>query len=185
MNIIIKAAQLAKKLHEGQFRKYSGAPYISHTARVAGRMATHPIATEELVAAAFLHDVIEDCNVTDTELLESLSSVTAEWELDVRIRNTVYYVEWMTNKSLGSPLNRKKRKEMDAECLETAPKEVKVLKMLDRIDNLRELPPDDGFTAKYAEESLYLINCIGDADDDLKNEAIELINDILGVDEPA
>lgn len=63
MSLIIDAAQFAATAHKGQVRKYNGRPYISHPIRVAGRVATHPEASEELVAAAFLHDVVEDCNV--------------------------------------------------------------------------------------------------------------------------
>ena len=60
MHIILKAAAFARRAHAGQRRKYNDRPYIVHPARVAGRVAAHPQATETMVAAAFLHDVVED-----------------------------------------------------------------------------------------------------------------------------
>ena len=57
-----KAYQFAKKSHEGQKRKYSGEPYINHPVEVMQIVSTVPH-TEEMLAAALLHDVVEDCGV--------------------------------------------------------------------------------------------------------------------------
>ena len=56
-NIVVRAASLAAKLHDGQVRK-DGTPYFQHPARVATILARAG-ADDELVAAGFLHDVIE------------------------------------------------------------------------------------------------------------------------------
>lgn len=61
-NLIIEAATLAAKLHAGQTRKASlvpGVPYLSHLMEVAG-MVQSAGGSDEAVAAAWLHDVLED-----------------------------------------------------------------------------------------------------------------------------
>jgi len=104
-NIILKAAAFARQAHAGQRRKYNDRPFIIHPARVAGRVAAHPQATETMVAAAFLHDVVEDTPHT-------LGEVTAEFGPEV-----ARLVEELTNPSKGSKASRSERKQQDREHL--------------------------------------------------------------------
>lgn len=60
------AEAVARGAHAGQFDK-SGADYITHPARVAERVRRQGGA-DEAVAAAWLHDVLEDCDVPSTDL---------------------------------------------------------------------------------------------------------------------
>jgi (p)ppGpp synthase/HD superfamily hydrolase len=76
MNLIIKAADLANIAHEGQKRKYNGRPYIEHLMRVAGRVTLLSDSTEEEIAAAWLHDVIEDC---DEKYIRGPSVLATSW----------------------------------------------------------------------------------------------------------
>lgn len=57
------ALTIATKAHEGQTDK-AGAPYIFHPIRVANRCLT-----DEEKIVALLHDVIEDSNITSSDLL--------------------------------------------------------------------------------------------------------------------
>ncbi len=59
----IEAEALARRAHEGQTDK-SGRPYIGHPARVAARVH----GDELLEAVAWLHDVVEDTDVTLADL---------------------------------------------------------------------------------------------------------------------
>lgn len=161
-NIILAAADLARRAHEGQVRKYNGTPYVRHPARVASRVALYPGSTEEMVAAAFLHDVLEDTQVRPSEITQATNEKVTE------------LVVWMTNPSKGSKLSRAERKAMDREHLQKAPRQVKVIKMLDRIDNLSEMRGAEGsFVGLYVNESLMLAEVVGDADESLKKELIE------------
>ena len=58
--VITAAKMMAGKAHEGQFRKYSGLPYIIHPIEVATTVEAYG-GTDEMIAAALLHDVVEDC----------------------------------------------------------------------------------------------------------------------------
>lgn len=64
-NVAAAAAQLARRAHEGQTDK-AGEPYISHPERVAAAAgAAAPAAVRAQVqAVAWLHDAVEDTNVT-------------------------------------------------------------------------------------------------------------------------
>lgn len=157
--IVLRAAQLARQAHGHQTRKYTGRPYIEHPARVAGMVAIHPLATEEMIAAAFLHDTLEDTGLSQ----EQIEKATNRWTLEL--------VRYLTNASKGSKLPRAERKKMDREHLAKAPVEAKIIKLIDRIDNLREMEGAQAdFMKLYAEESLLLLAVIGDADSRLNVE---------------
>jgi len=164
MNIILKAAAFARQAHAEQRRKYNDRPYIQHPARVAGRVAAHPRATEAMVAAAFLHDVVEDTPHT-------LEEVSAEFGLEV-----ARLVAELTNPSKGSKAPRRERKQLDRDHLAQVTLEAWIIKLLDRIDNLQEMVDAPGnFRRKYCEESRLLADVISDADPELKAELLDSI----------
>lgn len=57
------ALAVAASLHQGQTRTGSGLPYITHPVMVAG-MVEASGASDDVVTAALLHDVIEDTELT-------------------------------------------------------------------------------------------------------------------------
>ena len=62
-SLIPIAALYAEAAHEGQFRKYTGGAYIEHPRRVAAQAAFLGL-PYSAICAAYLHDVVEDCNVS-------------------------------------------------------------------------------------------------------------------------
>ena len=69
-DMIIRAYEYAKNLHEGQFR-VSGEPYISHPVAVAEIVAGLELDTDS-ICAALLHDTVEDCSEkTDLAQIEA------------------------------------------------------------------------------------------------------------------
>ena len=66
-SLTVIAESIARRAHRGQLDK-SGADYITHPARVAAKVYEQG-GTDAAVAAAWLHDVIEDCEVTASDLL--------------------------------------------------------------------------------------------------------------------
>lgn len=169
-NLIIEAARFAEKAHGDQKRKYGGQPYIHHPARVAARTTLIPEVDEVAVAVAWLHDVVEDTKVSPMEIEEKFGE------------RVVQGVLWLTNVSTGSSEKRAIRKKLDRDHIEQAPNIYKQIKMYDRLDNLSDLHWSDAdpvWKAKYAKESLLLIDAIGSAQptlaDFIRNICEELI----------
>lgn len=124
--MIRKAAEFAAEAHKGAFRKGSRVPYIYHPMEVA-LIVAQMTEDEEVIAAAYLHDVLEDTDVTEGELEEKfglrvLQLVAAETE----------------NKSLSW----KERKETTIRHLEAASWEVKLLALADKLSNMRTTARD-------------------------------------------
>lgn len=148
MSIIIAAAQFAEKAHRGQVRKFTNRPYIEHPMRVAGRACLIPSFGEDEIAAAWMHDVLEDYPFV------KIPAIFSPWCYNI--------VCELTNPSKKHPeLNRAARKAMDREHLATVSREAKIIKLLDRIDNLNEMVgADDDFKRLYAEESRALAEAL-------------------------
>ena len=67
MSLAFVAMQFAREVHAHQRRKYTNAPYTEHLAEVAGIVATVN-RDESAIAVAWLHDCVEDQNVTEARL---------------------------------------------------------------------------------------------------------------------
>lgn len=76
MGILEKALIFATDAHKGQFRKYTGDPYITHPIAVSKIVATITN-DEDMIAAALLHDTVEDTEVTLQQIEENFGSRVA------------------------------------------------------------------------------------------------------------
>lgn len=124
----------------GQKRKYTGEDYIHHPAAVAGIVAQCPGHTWQMVAAAWLHDVVEDTHITievvNTVFGDDVSRLVAE----------------LTNvpKEAG---NRRTRFALNLEKLSKASNEAKTIKLADIIHNISSIVANDPkFAPLYLEE---------------------------------
>jgi guanosine-3',5'-bis(diphosphate) 3'-pyrophosphohydrolase len=79
LRLVSEAAELAAHRHNGMARKGRGSePYINHLAEVANLLAAATDGADaELVAAAWLHDSIEDTGTTREELVQKFSERVA------------------------------------------------------------------------------------------------------------
>ena len=74
---VLAARAFAERAHGDQ--RYGAAPYVAHLDAVAGVLLRfRPDEDEELLAAAYLHDVVEDTAVTLPELQEAFGYRVAE-----------------------------------------------------------------------------------------------------------
>ncbi len=71
-----QAYRFADQAHLGQLRN-SGEPYITHPIAVAAQCAEWKLDAQALMAA-LLHDVMEDCGINKTDLIERFGSQVAE-----------------------------------------------------------------------------------------------------------
>ena len=77
MELVSEAIAFAVKAHDGMRRKKSEAPYILHpmeAAVIVGTMTDD----QNLIAAAALHDVVEDANITIREIEEKFGNRVRE-----------------------------------------------------------------------------------------------------------
>ena len=170
---VVRALAIAEDAHRSQRRKYSGLPYFTHLSRVARQTAKLPGAHIHMVAAAALHDLLEDVATPDT---------FEQWKNTLLVSQGVVVVEYvlgLTNPSKRfKHLKRAERKEMDRQHLRSQPVEVKRIKLIDRIDNLAETlfdsmngyAEDYDFQALYLAESLQLLDALHGTDVDLENK---------------
>jgi (p)ppGpp synthase/HD superfamily hydrolase len=139
------AAALAAEVHHGQCRD-EGTPYIEHPLRVAHIAASEAgVSDPDLLAAAYLHDAIEDAQ--DPEAIRE------------RVRETfgervLQAVEILT-KSPDRSIPKEHRDHAYHHRLLEAPREIRVLKICDRVDNARFLIqcPDSKKRASYLKET--------------------------------
>jgi hypothetical protein len=138
---VMKAADAAARWHVHQRRKGSAQePYINHLIEVAVLVADATGGSDNnLVIAALLHDTIEDCEVP-TELIAEM--------FDDDVASLV--VEVTDDKSL--PKEVRKRKQVETASRKSS--RAKILKLADKISNLRALatsPPADWATERKNE----------------------------------
>lgn len=158
--IIARAAALATRAHAGQVRKYTGEPYINHPTAVAALVASVPH-TPEMIAAAYLHDVVEDTDATLDEVREACGNTVAR------------YVYCLTDYGLSIG-NRATRKSLDRHRLAASPSEVQTIKYADLIDNLSSIAlHDPKFATVYRHEKRLLLNVIAAGDQTLYRRAAE------------
>jgi (p)ppGpp synthase/HD superfamily hydrolase len=69
-NLSDNAMMIALEAHDGQKNKHTGEPYILHVARVALACKDRKLSPAH-VAVAWLHDVVEDTEVTISDLMKS------------------------------------------------------------------------------------------------------------------
>jgi (p)ppGpp synthase/HD superfamily hydrolase len=130
--LVRAALEQARTDHEGQIRNGSGGmPYIEHPMRVAALLDEHGFG-DEVLAAALLHDVVEDSETTLDELREKFGS------------EVVGLVGAMTDdESIDA---YRQRKAEHRERLAAAPTEAMAIYGADKLTNVRTL------AEAYAEE---------------------------------
>ena len=162
MDIVRKAQVYAMAAHAavGQKRKYTGEPYIVHPAEVASIVASVPGSTPDMVAAAWLHDVVEDtgCTFTDIHMAFGIDIATL--------------VGWLTDVSKPEDGKRAVRKAIDREHTAQAPAEAQTIKLADLISNSKSIVQHDpGFAKTYLEEKRLLLEVLTKGDPGLHAQA--------------
>jgi len=76
--LVRRARQLASEAHAGQTRNASGGrPYIDHPVAVAAQLVEHGF-SDEVLAAALLHDVVEDSELEVADIRKAAGARVAE-----------------------------------------------------------------------------------------------------------
>ena len=151
-DIVKDAKELAKKLHEGMTDKY-GNPYFYHLERVANRVREMEYnmvdETSEInlyIAAAYLHDVIED---TEMEL----------WEIESKFgKDIAVAIDLLTRKEgvTYSEYVERIRRDAKSDVIKSG-KIARVVKLADLFDHLMGPTPCPPHLIKRYEKSLYTL----------------------------
>ena len=155
MEMVEKARVFATAAHAAvaQLRKYTNEPYIVHPAEVVSIVTSVPH-TDEMLAAAWLHDTVEDTGVTIETIRAEFGETVAE------------LVGWLTDVSRPDHGNRAARKAVDRAHTAMAPAEAQTVKLADLISNTRSIMEhDEKFAKTYLEEKRMLLEVMtkGDA----------------------
>ena len=125
-----RAVAFAAFAHDGQLRKGGALPYLIHpmeAATIAATLTNDP----EILAAAVLHDVIEDCGVTEDTLRARFGRRVAHL---VRMQSE--------EKDEDRQGTWQKRKLQTINRLRAAPRELLILTLADKLSNLRSIERD-------------------------------------------
>lgn len=147
MDIVERARVFATAAHaaRGQKRKYTGEDYIVHPKEVVAivQSVSH---TPAMLAAAWLHDVLEDTEVTPDQLREEFGDEVTELVL------------WLTDVSKPGDGNRATRKALDRQHTAQAPAEAQTVKLADVISNVSSIiQHDEAFARVYVDEKKQLL----------------------------
>ncbi|WP_456670713.1 HD domain-containing protein [Bradyrhizobium sp. USDA 3240] len=134
------AREFAREKHAQQKRSHTGEPYFVHLEEVAGIVARAGL-SETAIAAAWLHDTVEDTDATLPEICAKFGSGVAVMVLD------------LTDTPPGPGMNRASQGEIDRRRLAAAGPETQGIKCADLISNTSTIAKHDpGFARQYLPE---------------------------------
>lgn len=163
--LVVGAYRFARTAHGGigQKRKYTDEPYIVHPVAVAELVRSVPH-TQAMLAAALLHDVVEDTPATLAEIEAAFGPEIGD------------LVDWLTDVSRPEDGNRATRKHLDLLHTAKAPPAAKTIKLADLIDNARTIAVHDlGFWRRFRTEMKALLVVLEEGDPALWRRAAALV----------
>ena len=160
-DLVDRARVYATEAHQriNHRRKYNNEPYHVHLSAVA-KLVASVTDDEEMVAAAWLHDTVEDTQATKED-------VEAEFGMQV-----AELVEELTDVSKPGDGNRVRRKQIDRMHLAQASKRAKTVKLADLIDNCKDITRHDPrFAQVYLAEMNSLLDVLQGGNEQLYKRA--------------
>lgn len=161
-----KARRYATKAHAdaGQRRKYTDEPYIVHPAAVV-ELVRSVTDDETLLAAAWLHDTVEDTDSTLNDIRSHFGDAVAE------------LVDMLTNRGDQPGQNRTARKVAHFRHTQQASPQAQTIKLADIIDNTRSIVHFDAHFARvYLIEKRVQIRMLKAGNPTLWRQAEQVIN---------
>lgn len=125
--LIEHAIRVAARAHRHDCRKGSDIPYLSHSASVALLLERVGISDDQILAAALLHDVVEDTAVTLEDLARDFPPPVVDLVRGLSERKL---------DGLGQTRPWRDRKEEHLEVVKAAPFGVRAIVLADKLHNL-------------------------------------------------
>lgn len=149
----------------GQKRKYTGECYFSHPKAVAS-LVQGVGGDDEMIAAAYLHDVVEDTQVELRDILNLFGSRVG------------MLVEGLTDVSFKSDGSRAERKGIDRAHTSNQPPSTKTIKLADLIHNSYSIERYDTKFAKiYMAEKKLLLEVLKEGNSTLHARASKIVDE--------
>lgn len=160
-DLIEKAKEYATEKHKGVTRKFSEEPYINHPSSVADIVKEHG-GTPEMIAAAWLHDVVEDTDTPLSEIKDLFGSKIAS------------LVDELTNPP--SVEQSGKKTEYMARKMAVMSSDGLTIKLSDRLNNVSDFPTaNPKFVRKYAPKTKFIVDSLEESGRPLNREQKILI----------
>ena len=176
--VLEQIRDFADQAHGDQERKFETGPYIIHPVRVM-EMVKNYSNDISLLAAALLHDVLEDTSTDIEEITEFLNTVMSPAVANI----TTKYVHELTDiytKDNYPAWNRKKRKGKEAERLSKISPEAQTIKYADILDNAESMQnAEESFRKKFLIECSNYLEAMKKGHPDLRKKAIETVTSRL------
>jgi (p)ppGpp synthase/HD superfamily hydrolase len=174
--VLEQIRDFADRAHGDQKRKYADERYIAHPLRV---METCSEFTSDItiLAAALLHDVVEDTDTTKDDIHEFLVGIMDE----KKAAKTVSIVEELTDqytKKKYPLLNRYKRKAKEHERLGKTSADAQMIKYADLIDNTSDVTDNDPeFAPRYIAEAKDILRRMKKGNFRLRQRALTVVEE--------
>lgn len=154
-----KVIEFATEKHSKQVRKESGVPYIFHPIAVANRLQKLGIVDEILLASAILHDVVEDCGVTLTELFVELKEIGYN---NREANEIIGLVAELTREETSDITKEKYLQSFFKSSIEAL-----IIKVLDRIENVEDFTAyNRNYAPKYFRKGKAIFEAFADRMDE-------------------
>lgn len=162
-SLVERAAVFAAEAHKDHKRKYTGEPYFLHLEEVAD-LVHRTGAADEAVAAAWLHDTIEDVGVTGTEIASKFGP---------RVEALV----WILTDPPKSFGNRAIRKALTRTKLAAADGDAHTIKLADMLSNGKSIfEHDPKFAKVYLREMRDLLKVLTKGNATLRAKVAAMLN---------
>lgn len=176
--VLEKIHQFADTAHDAQLRRYTPDRYIVHPARVMETCRNYDNRLPTL-AAALLHDVLEDTAVTENEMLNFLYGIMDKENADKTLALVIEMTDVFTWEAYRN-WNRKKRKAEELKRIEQTSPEAQTIKYADIIDNSSEIALNDpDFATRYLLECKAILKVADKGNPELREIAIRTVRENL------
>lgn len=146
--LVKKSAKFAEKQHAGQTRKFDGEPYVKHPKRVAEILRKYKDSKEiyALVAAANMHDTLEDTTATEKQLRRKFGRLVTSLVKELSSDKEEMVKQGGKRKYLAN-----KTQNMSSWAL--------VIKLADRLDNVSDFATaSPEFVKNYRKQTNYILD---------------------------
>lgn len=176
--ILAAIEQYADKAHGEQMRKYGHERYIVHPVRVM-KMCRAYTNDVSIMAAALLHDVLEDTSVTPDEMKQYLYTVMDKIEAGKTLALVIELTDIYVKEDYPS-MNRRARKNRELQRLEKTSAASQTIKYADIIDNCREISKyDPNFATLFLRECKTTLKKLDKGNPQLYEKAVAIVNEEL------